>query len=631
MLKITGETPCLFSESNMNRVYDHDVFGFLKTEVDVHTMGMATMSNLLRDCGYEVMIASADIMKAVGDIKKINNSGLLVKWIKDNKISHLSFSYRLDPQDGRDYFCTLYHQLKDLQMLDEDGGQIKSVAFAGLPDACELVKRVLYSKVIYFQGGESAEEALLKYGVPKVKIEKTLSQQDSYDKDRFDFAKKLIEDESYKNIPIPDHYGYEGCGSSSDSYLKRLKYCQDKHSLPIIRVHAGPYRSDRLEAVREYQSWVKELAASRFLDVLSIGSSQLTQSNFGEDWEGLHNGGGVPINSEIEYREIAELAKPMLVRTYAGTKNVPWMAQMHEKTLNISWHALSYWWFCELDGRGKNTLLENLKEHFEAIRYIATTGKPLEPNVSHHFAFRGSDDTTYVVSAYLAAKAAKYLGVRHLVLQNMLNTPKQTWGVQDLAKGRTLLRIVRELEDENFQVSLQLRAGLDYFVPDIEKAKVQLAAVTALMDDMKPWNSGSPEIIHVVSYSEAVRLATPPVIKDSIKITLGALSAYRNKRKRGLVEDMRHNQTVKFRAEMLYDECKEAIAFLERHIANLYSPEGLHKVFVDGYFPVPYLIDMDKKFTKATSCYTAVKNGGVRVVDEKGNIIPTMDRYKMLA
>ena len=149
-------------------------------------------------------------------------------------------------------------------------------------------------------------------------------------------------------------------------------------------------------------------------------------------------------------------------------------------------------------------MLENLKEHFEAIRYIATTGKPVAPNVPHHFAFRGADDITYIVSGYLAAKACKELGVKHLILQNMLNTPKYTIGIQDLAKGRAMLRLVRGLEDSNFSVSLQLRAGLDYFAPDLEKAKVQLAAVTCMMDDIDPENDNSPEIIHVVNYSEAV-------------------------------------------------------------------------------------------------------------------------------
>ena len=614
----------------MMKLLDSEVFGFLKTEVDVHTMGMSTMSNLLRECGYKTVIAPAEVMRAASDVRKVNNIGLLIKWINDNNISRLSFSYRLDPIEGRDYFCNIFYQLKGRKMFIEDGGIIKGISFAGLPDTCVLVKKVLGDQVIYFPGDETAEESLARYGVPKEKISSVLTQTNQYDKARWDFAKKLIEEERYKDVGIPDHYGYKEAGKSDDSYIKRLNYCKEKHSLPIIRVHAGPYNPDRLEAIKEYKSWVKELAATRLLDVLSIGSSQLTQSNFGENWEGKHNGGGVPINSEIEYKEIAEIAKPMLVRTYSGTKDVPWMAQMHERTLNISWHALSFWWFCELDGRGNNELLENLREHLEAVRYIATTGKPLEPNVPHHFAFRGADDVTYVVSAYLAAKTAKKLGIKHLILQNMLNTPKQTWGVQDLAKGRTMLKLVRELEDSDFKVSLQLRAGLDYFAPDLEKAKIQLAAVTALMDDIEPENDDSPQIFHVVSYSEAVRLATPPVIEESIKITLSALREYRKMRKLGLVENMKYNDDVKFREENLYAECRGAIDILEKNIPNLYTAEGLYKVFREGFFPVPYLLDLQGKYPKAKNNFTAIKNGGVRVVDEKGEIIDTLKRYRQI-
>ena len=225
---------------------------------------------------------------------------------------------------------------------------------------------------------------------------------------------------------------------------------------------------------------------------------------------------------------------------------------------------------------------------------------------------------------------AKKLGIKHLILQNMLNTPKQTLGVQDLAKGRTMLRLVRELEDSDFKVSLQLRAGLDYFAPDLEKAKIQLAAVTALMDDIEPENDDSPQIIHVVSYSEAVRLATPPVIEESIKITLSALREYRKMRKMGLVENMKYNDDVKFREENLYAECRGAIDLLEKNIPNLYSAEGLYKVFKDGFFPVPYLLDLQNKYPKAKNSYTAVKNGGVKVVDEKGEIIDTLKRYKKI-
>lgn len=610
-----------------NKAHSNDVFGFIKTKVDVHTMGIYTMANLLRDCGYKVVVAKDEIGEAVEKLKKLNNYSLFKNWILSNKINRISFSYRMDPQDGCDYFMTMYEQLCADKMLVEQGGPIKEMSFAGLPDACDLVTQKTDGKILVFPGNEPPVVSLRMYGVPEHILPKSLVNDNPYDNMRWDFAKELVESERWKLEPAQDHFGYSECGTTKDSYIARLCYAREKHTLPIIRTHSGPYNENRLEALKEYNSWCNDLANSKLLDVLSIGSSQLTQSNFGEDWEGMSNGGGVPVNSEMEYEQIREAAKPMLVRTYSGTKDVPKLARIHERSLNISWHALSFWWFDELDGRGNNTLLENLREHFEAVRYIVTTGKPVEPNVPHHFAFRGGDDITYIVSGFLAAKAIKKMGARHMVLQNMLNTPKYTLGVQDLAKGRAMIKLVRELEDDNFKVSLQTRGGLDYFAPDLEYAKIQLAAVTCMMDDLEPDNENSPEIIHVVNYSEAVRLATPPIIKDSIKITLNALHSYRFARKMGVIPDMAHDADVRYRYEALLYDSREAIRLLEKHIPNLYTPEGFERVFKEGFLAVPYLMDQNNKWPKATMWKTAIKNGGICVVDDDGNIISTEDRY----
>lgn len=611
----------------MKELLPNEIFGLIKTDIDVHTLGLATISNLLKECGYKIILSPKEIELAVTSIKKINNISKVLQWIKENGITQLSFSYRLDPIEGKDYFCNLYYQLKTNLMFSEDGGQIRGVAFAGLPDTCELIEQELGGNCLLFPGDEEPIESLKKYGVPKSKYPKALMQDNQYDKMRWEFAEKLIASEKYKQVLPQNHYGYPECGTSKDSYIKRLEYCKKHGSLPIIRAHVGPYNPNRLEALSEFSSWTKELAESRFLDVLSIGSSQLTQSNFGEEWEGKPNGGGIPVNSELEYRQIAEDAKPMLVRTYAGTKDVPNLAKIHERTLNISWHALSFWWFCEIDGRGKNSVLDNLKEHIETVKYIASTGKPLEPNVPHHFAFRGTDDITYIISGYLAAKSAKKTGIKHLILQNMLNTPKSTWGAQDLAKGRAMLRLVRELEDDLFKVTLQSRAGLDYFSPDIDKAKVQLAAVTALMDDIEPENDNSPEIIHVVSYSEAVRLATPPVIKESIQITLAALQEYRKERKEGKINNMAYDKDVKIKSEQMYIEAKEGILLLEKNITNLYTAEGLYSIFEAGFLPVPFMVDENRKYPKATNHITISRNDGVHIVDKQGKVIETKTRY----
>ena len=126
----------------------------------------------------------------------------------------------------------------------------------------------------------------------------------------------------------------------------------------------------------------------------------------------------------------------------------------------------------------------------------------------------------------------------------MLNTPKGTWGIVDLAKSRAMVKLIGELVDGTFKVILQPRAGLDYLSHDTDKAKVQLAAVTALMDDIDPQNDLSPSVIHVVGYSEGSHLADVDVVNESIQITRFSLQEYRRLRSAGRVEDMTRSRGV---------------------------------------------------------------------------------------
>ena len=211
---------------------------------------------------------------------------------------------------------------------------------------------------------------------------------------------------------------------------------------------------------------------------------------------------------------------------------------------------------------------------------------------------------TYIVSAYLAAKLAKKLGIKTYILQNMLNTPRLTWGVQDLAKSRALLKLIGELADDNFRVLLQPRAGLDYFKPDLYEARIQLAAVTALMDDIDPHNQMSPPIIHVVSYSEASHLATPEIINESIQITQQSIKKYRQLRRSGNIDDMSKNADIDERMNELVDSAKVIIKAIESSIDNPYSPEGFYKIYAAGFLPTPYLWGEVDEFRHATELRT---------------------------
>lgn len=603
-----------------------EVFGLVRPSLDAHTLGINYLARLLRDCGYKVVIADREITDAANRIQETEQSFVLREWLRRHRVTRLGLSYRLDPAQAVELLGRLIYLLQTFELLGSGHGRVRGVYFAGLPEACTVVQRRYGNLVPVFQGDETSTETLLLLGVPRERIPSGLLSQSAYDADRLAFGRELIAIGDYRRLGPEDRSGYAGYGTSSDHLLRRIDHIKARGQSPLTRAHVGPFLPNRCEAVGKFIAWTQMLARSGHLDILSIGTSQLTQEHFGEDWVARPNGGGVPINSEEEYRRVWAAARPMLVRTYAGTQRIALLAEVHERTLNIAWHALSFWWFSRIDGRGPNTVLQNLNEHFRTLDYIAASNKPCEPNIPHHFAFRGGDDVTYVLSAVLAARAAKRRGVRCLVLQNMLSTPKFTLGVQDLAKARAMLHLVRELEDSRFRVVLQPRAGLDYFSPDLDKARAQLAAVSALMDDIEPGDNASPAIVHVVSFCEASYLATPAEIVESIQITRQAITSYRSIRRAGKVANMALDPEVLFRTEQLVEDVRTMLDAIEVAIPDPYTPYGFYRIFASGFLTAPYLWEEREEFRHAVSWRTEIVNGGVSVVDETGAAVSAYAR-----
>jgi len=445
-------------------------YGLLKSSLDAHTLGINAIRGQLEECNQFVLVGSKELEIALREIENKDKQKLISNWISENKITHLGISYRLDPKDASNIIRHLIQTIKDNQLFSNDGGPLKQCFFAGLPESCQLIENEHKELVKCFIGSESAYDTLIQLGVQKEEIPTVLIKGSKYDEQLNNISKDLINSKNYLNYVSPYKGGYKEFGTKEDRLILRIKNNQTKTNLPLTRVHVGPYLSDRIKAVKLFEDWCKELAETNLLDIVSIGSSQLTQSNFNDDWTGLTNGGGVPIQTKEEYQRIYDISRPLLLRTYSGTKNVPDLAKIHEESINIAWHALSFWWFNQLDGRGPNSVLDNLNEHIETLKYIAQTNKPFEPNIPHHFAFRGSDDVTYVLSAVLAARTAKKYQVQDFILQVMLNTPRYTWGIVDIAKARAILNLIMPLKDTNFNIYLQPRAGLDYFAPDIDKA-----------------------------------------------------------------------------------------------------------------------------------------------------------------
>jgi len=179
-------------------------------------------------------------------------------------------------------------------------------------------------------------------------------------------------------------------------------------------------------------------------------------------------------------------------------------------------------------------------------------------------------------------------------------------------------------------VIYQPRAGLDYFSSDIGKAKAQLAAVSAMMADVDTNNPESPEIIHVVSYSEALFLANPDVINESIQITKAALRYYPEFRDKNMINDLTESRNLVAQTDGLVEETRLLLKDMEENVNNLYTGEGLCTCFKRGYFPVPYLWECRAEFANAVNWTTKVIEGGVYVVDEVGKKMPMKDRLRRI-
>lgn len=603
-----------------------DRFGFLRLPPDAHTLGATNAARAVEACGFRVHQADDEVRSAAKEPLAAENGRRILSWIRGKGITMLALSWRLDPELGSELFDRFYYFLDATDLLARYGGPIRGVFFAGLPSTCDLIRERHPDISGLFSGEEDSGELLDILGIARVLYPTEMLQSVVYDEARLAFGKDLVRRGDFGRIGKIDRSASRQFGRRGDSLASRLVHGEEHGLPPLVRAHAGPWLPDRKEALKLFIGWARSLGAGGMLDVLSIGSSQLSQSRFGEDWGESPNGGGVPVNSAEEYAAIWNAARPMLVRSYSGAGSAARLVPVYEASLDIAWHALSFWWFSTLDARGPLGVRENLDDHFAALRAIAATGKPFEANVPHHFAFRGTDDASYVATGYLAACAAKKAGIRLYILQVMLQTPRWTWGVQDLAKARALLAMTRDLQDGTFKVVLQPRAGLDYLSRDTTRAKIQLAAATALMDDIEPGNSGSPSIIHVVSHSEATGLADPPVIDESIRITRMALDKWRESRANGSAPDMGLDAEARERTRILLADARALVAGIESAIPDLYTPEGFYLALAAGFFPLPWLAEQRDIYPHAAAGLTAFSDGGMTSIDEDGKPLAMKER-----
>ncbi len=422
----------------------------------VHVAGTMNFLSLAEKEGYETKFLGAAV-----DIDS------LIEAVKAEKPDYVGVSYRLTPEPLRE----LLKELKE--KIHHAGLEGIRWLFGGTqPTAMVAQESGVFFKV--FDGHEDVDEIL-----------------------GFLRGKVLLKAEDYPR-----------------DVISRIK---SKYPYPILRHHLGlPSLEATLEAVRR-------VAESKVLDVISVAPDQNAQEHFFEQHKmdaRLDGAGGVPLRTEEDFRALYDAAQRgnyPLLRCYSGTNHLIDFARLLQDTINNAWCAVPLCWYNALDRRGPRAVRDSIKENQVVMRWHGQRGIPVEVNEAHHWSLRDAHDAVGVAAAFLAAYNAKKMGVRDYIAQYMFNVPPDIAPEMDLAKMLAKIELIESLQDENFNVYRQARAGLCSLPGDLAQAKGQLAASAYLAMAIKP------HIYHVVGFCEAHHAATADDIIESCKIVRGVI------------------------------------------------------------------------------------------------------------
>lgn len=462
----------------------------------------------------------------------------LIYEIKKYKPDIVGISYRLTPSTIRPLLDDFFKKFEKLQK------KLPRLFFAGTPEVVEVAKE--FDKFEEYFVGEESKYKLISI----LKSEK-------------DSAKEKLK------IPM--------------DLISRIKW---KKPYPIIRAHFG------LPSFKETAEGIKKVANAEVLDVISIAPDQNTQSNYfhpEDQVEGLIGAGGVPLRCQEDFHKLHQARLQgnfPLLRIYAGTRDFIKLAKLYKKTIQNAWTALPIFWFNQMDGRGPLTLEDSIKQHLEAIKWHGENNIPVEINDPHHWSLRDASDAIVVADMYLCGIIAKKLGIRHFIAQYMFNTPSSTSFEMDLAKILAKDELLHTLSSKSFSIIRQVRTGLASFPLNLNKAKGQLAAATLIQLTLKP------DIVHVVSFSEANHAARPEDIIESCNIVDQVINRVYSS-KINIIDDR-----IKKRKEELIKQAEYIVNIIPRLVRSEKERDNawinykvLTRVVKYGIFDAPHLIN----------------------------------------
>ena len=479
----------------------------------------------------------------------------VIQAAEESQADLVAISYRLTPETGEKLLSEFTEAADHLR------GRGVRFTFGGTPPLAAKMKQLGFFDAV-FEGGERSEIVL-------------------------NFLKG--EENHSSTLPL-----------QTKNVIDRIK---SRKPYPILRHHFG---LPDYEATRQ---GIAEIAEAGVLDVISLGVDQDTQENFFHPERQLianRGAGGVPVRSAIEFRRLFEAAQTgnfPLLRSYSGTDDFIPMAEVLTNTIQNAWCAIPLFWFNLMDGRGPWDLAGSIRQHQEVMRWYGEHQIPVELNEPHHWGMRDASDVTFVVSAFLSAYNARTFGVKDYIAQMMFNSPFGTSDAMDLAKMLAIQEMINPLRGSDFAIWIQTRTGLLSFPTDQAEAMGHLAASIYVQMTLHP------DIVHVVSYSEAHHAATAADVITSCKIASRVIENFMQG-----AGDITCDPVIQQRKEELVQEAEVTLQAIKQIDPSVQEPwidsTVLTKAVTSGILDAPHLIN--NPFGRGLAL-TRILDGNVRV------------------
>ncbi len=529
---------------------------------DVHVVGIYRFLSLAEQHGYRSVFLGPSVPVET-----------IIKAIEKHRPSRVIVGYRLSEDAAKNLFADLNEALRKHRLLGTF-----TLILSCTPALRSIAENIGCFDII-FTGGEPFD----------------------------DLVGSLVEQK--KDLPAEEKY--------PPTLAERIA---GKSPFPLFRHHFG------VPSVEETVRGVEIISEKKAVDIISLGPDQNAQEFFFEPEKMRHDesgAGGVPLRTREDLMRIYAASRRgnyPLLRCYSGTNRLKEWARLLKETINVAWGVVPLFWYSELDGRSRRSLEEAITENREAMKTYIELGIPLEVNEAHQWSLRDAPDSVAVASFFLGAYNAKVLGATHYVAQYMFNTPPGISARADLAKMLAKKELIETLSEPGFTIFTQIRAGLSHFSSDLDIAKGQLAASTALGLYLKP------EIIHVVGYCEADHIACSMEVIESARIVQGVLN--------DLLFDvpqidqdpfiLEHKERIKREALQLLD----AISALDSSCEEPWtSPVILTKAVKKGILDAPHLAGNAVARGRVA---TRLREGALRVVDQEGKVMSEEERLERL-